>query len=135
MSSIACMEVRRELLAETSTDVLTFCEYIKKLCGEIIALNEMLNRSPLDAFVLLAQILCISKLANVTDEHGRRYVFANHKNARFVYNDKRGKEYIKNIMHVLENMKTVLIGLYQTRWTTETHCNSVRSLLWELKLT
>ena len=128
------MEVRRELLAETSTDVLTFCEYIKKLCGEIIALNEMLNRSPLDAFVLLAQILCISKLANVTDEHGRRHVFANHKNARFVYNDKSGKEYIKNIMHVLENMKTVLIGLYQTRWTTETHCNSVRSLLWKQRL-
>ncbi len=63
------MEVRRELLAEASADVLAFCECIKnvadhtspcgKLCGEIRGLNEMLRRSPLDAFVLLAQIVSI----------------------------------------------------------------------------
>ena len=102
MSSITCMEVRPELLAEASADVLAFCESIKnvadhtsncgKLCGEIRGLNEMLKNNPLDAFVLLAQIFCIRELANVTDEHGRRHVFARHKNARFVYKDNSGKE-------------------------------------------
>ncbi len=115
------MEVRRELLAEASADVLAFGEYIKnvadhrshcgKLCGEIRGLNEMLKRSPLDAFVLLEQILSIRTLANVTDEYGRRHVFATHKNARFVCKDKSGKQCVKNIMHVIENMEAVLVGL------------------------
>ena len=132
MSSTTLMEVRPELLAEVSTDVLTFCEYIKnipdhkshcgKLCDEIIALNEMLKQNPLDAFVLLLlpQIFCISKLANVTAEYGHRHVFAKYKNAKFVYNDKDGKECIKNIMHVIDNMKAILIGLCSCRSTDYT---------------
>ena len=118
------MAVQRELLAEGSADVLAFCEGIKnvadhtsncgKLCGEIRRLNGMLKNNPLDAFVLLAQIFCIRELANVTDEHGRRHVFARHKNARFVCRDKDGKECVKNIMRVIENMEAVLVGLCST---------------------
>ena len=118
------IEVRPELLAEASADVLAFCESIKnvadhtsncgKLCGEIRRLNGMLKNNPLDAFVLLAQIFCIRELANVTDEHGRRHVFARHKNARFVCRDKDGKQCMKNIMHVIENMEAVLVGLCST---------------------
>ena len=144
MSSPTFMEVPPELLAEASTDVLTFCEHIKnipdhtspcgKLCGEIIALNEMLKQNPLDAFVLLPQIFCISNLANVTDEHGQVHVFARHKNAEFMYTDKDGKQSIKNIMHVIDNMKTVLTELCQSSLElTETHYNSVRHLLLDLQ--
>ena len=124
MSSITCMEVRPELLAEASADVLVFCESIKnvadhtsncgKLCGEIRGLNEMLKNNPLDACVLFAQIFCIRELANVTDEHGNTHVFARHKNARFVCKDKGGKECVKNIMRVIENMEAVLVGLCST---------------------
>ncbi len=143
MCSIACVEVRPELLAEASVDVLAFCECIKnvadhtsycgKLCGEIRGLNEMLKRSPLDAFVLLAQILSIRKLASVRDEYGNRHVFARHKNARFVYKDKRGKECVKNIMHVIENMEAVLIGLCSTGLEPYARVD-IKCLLVELEL-
>ena len=138
MSSITCVEVRRELLPEASADVLAFCECIKnvadhtshcgKLCGEIRGLNEMLKRSPVDAFVLLSQIFCTRKLADVTDEHGRRHVFATHKNARFVCKDKSGKKRLKNIMHVIENMEAVLIGLCSTRLRSCTKVWSARTM-------
>ena len=142
MSSIVFVEVRPELLAEASADVLAFCiknvadhsSNCGKLCGEIRGLNEMLKRSPLDAFVLLAQIFCIRTLANVRDDYGNRHVFARHKNARFVYKDKSGKECVKNIMHVIENMETVLIATCSTR--LEPHARvDIKCLLMELEQT
>jgi hypothetical protein len=133
-----------EVLAEASTDVFRFCEYIQNipdheshcghLCGEIRTLNLMMQQTPLDAFVLLPQIFCISKMADVTDEDGRRHVFEDNKNAIFLYEDQNGKQATKNIMHVIDRMKIVLIELCQSGSNfTKTDCHSTRSLLGKLK--
>ena len=106
----------------------------KYVCAEIIALNSMLQQDPLDAFVLLPQILCITKMAIATDIKGHTHNFANHTHATFRYNDKNGNQTDKNIMHVIHDM-----ALFLTAWCqpsvilAETHCNSVRHLLGELK--
>ena len=142
--SVFTRVVPPEVLSEASTDVLRFCECIQnipdhdshcgKLCTEIIALNRMLQQKPLDAFVLLPQIFCISEMADITDEDGHRHVFANHRNAKFICQDQHGNQVTKNIMCVLDAMKVVLIDLCQpTVDFTKTHNNYKSYLLGKLK--
>jgi len=138
--------VEPELLAHASSHVQTFCHHIQnilghttstycgKVCAGIIALNTMLQQDPLDAFVLLPQILCITKMAIATDIKGHTHNFANHTHATFRYNDKNGNQTDKNIMHVIHDMALFLTALCQPSVIlAETHCNSLRHLLGELK--
>ena len=142
--SVFTQVVPPEVLSEASTDVLRFCECIQnipdhdshcgKLCTEIIALNRMLQQKPLDAFVLLPQIFCISEMADITDEDVHRHVFANHRNAKFICQDQHGNQVTKNIMCVLDAMKVVLIDLCQpTVDFTNTQYNYKCYLLRKLK--
>lgn len=144
MSATTCMQlVPQELLAEARADVLRFCESIiaipdheshcGKLCGEIRALNGMMQQDPLDAMVLLPQIFCIRTMADVTDEHDHRHVFAKNRNAEFLYKDQNGNIATKNIMHVIDRMEMVLIDLCSHFRLVETDYNSRLYLLGKLR--
>ncbi len=139
--------VSPELLALSAAHVQTFCEYIAKtppahaaatpcaqVCAEIVALNALLQQPTLDAFVLLPQILRITKMAVATDLHGRIHDFARHTHAKFPCNDTHGTPTTVNIMRVIHDMSEVLSALCQPGVLfTETARNPVRRLLGQLE--
>ena len=101
-----------------------------------LQLQLVLRNPPLDAFVLLPQIFCITALARATDPNGRAHDFVQHAHAEFPCHDARGVPTTENIMRVIHTISEVLAALYQPSAlvSAESNCNPVRRLLRNLRV-